>query len=76
MVDEILDIVVPQVIITFISSILTLGGYIAIFWALDQTKFFSIDIALFLDKFAIPFVIAVISMSLIWRIFGAAGEMI
>lgn len=53
---------------------ISVGITVGMFWILDQTQFFSVDIQLFLDEFALPFFVASFGLQLFNKAFAFVAQ--
>lgn len=51
-------VVGARILLSLILTAASVGITIAAFWVLDQIRFFTVDVQLFLDQFAVPYFIA------------------
>lgn len=58
----------------FLFSLMQFGGVIIIMWLLDMTEYFTADVGMFLDEFGVPFLIASIVVSLIFKLYTVAVD--
>lgn len=56
-----------------IGTILVFGFYLAVFWLLDMARFFTVDVAVFLDQFGIPFVLATVLAQVLRSLISIIG---
>lgn len=63
-----------RLVFSLVLTAVTVGVTIAAFWGLDQTQYFTVNIKLFLDEFAVPFFVASFVMLQVNRTIGILAE--
>jgi ABC-type antimicrobial peptide transport system permease subunit len=59
-----------QLLFMAFFTAISVGITIGVFWIMNQTQFFSVDINLFLDKFALPYFVASFALQVFNRGFA------
>lgn len=55
-----------QILVTnFVTILVNFGVFLAVFWLLNETQLFTIDVGSFLDQFGVAFFIGLTSIQLI-----------